>query len=179
MEEGLIEEERADLDSGPLGRVVAALNALGSVWIILLMLIIVADITMRTVASMPISGTPEIVSFSIVGIVFLQLAHTLRTGNLTRTDMVLNYLGAHHPAADRLLRAAFHAIGAALLAIALVLFLPKLGGAWTKPERNYMGNPGFFTLPLWPLYGLMVIGMVATILQFVASAIQSIRGEKT
>ena len=163
-------------DRGPLGLAVAALNALGSVWIIALMGLIVADITMRTAFNAPIPGTTELVAFSIVGIVFLQLSHTLRTGNLTRTDMVLTFFAAHAPRAHRLLLAAFDLCGAALLAIALWLFVPNLEAAWSQPERYFMGNPGFFTVPLWPLYALMAVGITATILQFAASAVQALRG---
>jgi TRAP-type C4-dicarboxylate transport system permease small subunit len=160
----------------PLLPVVAGLNALGSVWILGLMLLICADILMRSVLSAPIAGVAEMVSFSIVGIVFLQLAHTLRNGSLTRSDLLLNVLGRRAPRLKALLLALFNLVGATLLALALWTFLPSLSGAWERPERNFMGNPGFFQIPTWPLYALMAIGMAATILQFLASAWQALTG---
>ncbi|WP_238367343.1 TRAP transporter small permease subunit [Mesobacterium pallidum] len=162
--------------AGPLGAAVAGLNAAGSVWIIALMLLVCADITMRGLFNAPIAGVPEMVSFSIVGIVFLQLAHTLRSGSLTRSDLLLTYLGRRAPVLKRLALALFNLIGAALLAVALWHFLPSLESAWTRPERNFMGNPGFFQIPTWPLYGLMSIGMAATVVQFCASALAALRG---
>lgn len=171
-------KKNGSADRGTLGRAVAGLNALGSVWIIGLMLLIVTDILMRTFANAPIAGTPEMVSFSIVGIVFLQLSHTLRSGSLTRTDMVLNILKVRAPRAHRLLLALFDMAGAALLIVALWQFVPSIEKAWVRPERNFMGNPGFFTVPLWPLYLLIAIGIGATVLQFLASAFRNATGSK-
>jgi len=171
-------DKTVNADHGPLGRIVAALNALGSVWIIALMLLIVADICMRTLANAPIAGTAEMVSYSIVGIVFLQLSHTLRSGNLTRTDMVLNYLQKRSPMIRRLLLVLFNLTGATLLMVALWTFFPNFLKAWSHPERNFMGNPGFFVVPLWPLYLLMVVGIAATVMQFLALAINVGRGNE-
>ena len=145
---------------GVLAPIVAGLSALGSVWIIGLMCLICADITMRTLFNAPIAGVAEMVAFSIVGIVFLQLADTLRSGALTRSDLLLGF------------------VGAALVALALWYFLPSLEQAWTRPERNFMGNPGFFQIPKWPLYALMSVGMVATVAQFLASALAAIQGRR-
>ena len=61
------------------------------------MLLICADVAMRNLFNAPIAGVAEMVAFSIVGIVFLQLAHTLRTGALTRTDLLLGALEHRAP----------------------------------------------------------------------------------
>lgn len=160
-----------------LGPFVAGLNALGSIWIIGLMLLICADIASRTLFNAPIAGVAEMVAFSIVGIVFLQLAHTLRTGSLTRSDILLTWLARHHPRGRRWALALFNAIGAAVLLLTLWYFLPSVEKAWSQPERHFMGNPGFFQIPKWPLHVLMAIGMFATIAQFIASAVAALRGE--
>lgn len=160
-----------------LGPVVAGLNALGSAWIIGLMLLVCTDITMRTLLNAPIAGTAEMVAFSIVGIVFLQLAHTLRAGSLTRSDLLLDAVGRRSPRLRGLLLAAFNLIGAGLMAVALWYFLPSLTQAWNRPQRHFMGNPGFFQIPTWPLYALMAVGMAATALQFLASAVNAAGGK--
>ncbi|MCI5077124.1 TRAP transporter small permease [Oricola sp.] len=162
--------------AGPLGPVVAGLNALGSVWIIGLMLLVCADIAMRTLFNAPIAGVAEMVAFSIVGIVFLQLSHTLRSGALTRSDLLILLVERRSPKAARVITALFNLVGAGVLALAFWYFLPSLTKAWTHPERNFMGNPGFFQIPTWPLYLLMAIGMAATVLQYLASAWQSLAG---
>jgi len=140
------------------------------------MLLIVSDIALRNLANAPIAGVPEMVSFSIVGIVFLQLAHALRSGALTRSDLLLDALAPRRPGARRALLALFHLTGTLILAIALWKFWPSLVGAWTQPQRNFMGSPGVFTLPRWPLFALMAVGMTATILQFLALAVSAARG---
>ena len=160
---------------GPLGPVVAGLNALGSVWIIGLMILVCADITMRTLFNAPIAGVAEMVAFSIVGIVFLQLAHTLRSGAMTRSDLLITTVARRSPRAAGVLLAVFNLIGAVLLAVTFFYFWPVFVKAWTQPERNFMGNPGFFRIPTWPLYGLMCVGMIATVLQYLSSAWTSFR----
>ena len=54
---------------GIFGRLVGGMNALGTVWIIGLMLLINSDILARGALNAPIAGVAELVSFSIVGIV--------------------------------------------------------------------------------------------------------------
>lgn len=160
----------------PLALLTAALNTVGTVWILALMLLIVSDIAMRNIANAPIAGVPEMVSFSIVGIVFLQLAHALRSGALTRSEILLDALATRAPGLRRALLALFHLAGAAILAVALWRFWPSLVSAWTFPQRNFMGSPGVFTLPRWPLFALMCLGMAATVLQFLALAWAALRG---
>ena len=167
---------KLDGSDGALGSIVAGLNAVGSIWILGLMLLICADVAMRNLFNAPIAGVAEMVAFSIVGIVFLQLAHTLRTGSLTRTDLLLSALEDRAPMVRRLLLVIFNLIGATVIGLTFWYFLPSLDAAWTKPDRNFMGNPGFFQIPTWPLYVMMAIGMLATVFQFLASALGAMRG---
>ena len=168
----------AATDRGPVSAITAVLNAVGTVWIVALMLLIVSDIAMRNIANAPIAGVPEMVSFSIVGIVFLQLSHALRAGGLTRSDILLDALAERAPMVRRLLLALFNLTGAGILAVALWWFVPSLLSAWNNPARHFMGSPGVFTLPRWPLYALMCIGMAATILQFLTFAWSALTGGK-
>ncbi|WP_217650072.1 TRAP transporter small permease subunit [Thalassovita taeanensis] len=150
------------------------MNALGTVWIIGLMFLINSDILARSAFDAPIAGVPELVSFSIVGIVFLQLAHTLRTGALTRSDVLLAALAYRAPKARAVLLAAFNLIGAGLMAIVASKILPIVIKAWEHPERHFMGNPGFFVLPQWPLFAIIFLGVFVTALQFTAVALAEI-----
>ena len=152
---------------GPFSRVIGAMNAAGTLWIIGLMVLINADIVGRGALNAPIAGTPELVSFSIVGIVFLQLAHTLRSGSMTRSDVLLNVLQRRAPRFRRGLLALFHLAGGVLMFLIAWKYWPSVAQAWQHPERNFMGNPGFFTIPLWPLFILVFLGIVATAIQFV------------
>jgi len=73
------------------------LNSLGTVWIFLLMLVIVTDVIGRTAFTRPLPGVPELVSLSIVAIVFLQLPHALRSGRITRVETFSDWLAKHAP----------------------------------------------------------------------------------
>jgi TRAP-type mannitol/chloroaromatic compound transport system permease small subunit len=152
--------------AGPFARVIGAMNAIGTLWIIGLMLLINADIFGRGALNAPIAGVPELVAFSIVGIVFLQLAHTLRSGSMTRSDVLLGVLERRAPRARLALLAVFHLVGALLLFLIAWKYWPQVTEAWLRPERNFMGNPGFFTIPQWPLFILVFLGIVATAIQF-------------
>lgn len=171
----LPDDDTAPARDGLFDRVIGAMNALGTVWIIGLMLLINADIFGRTALNAPIAGVAELVAFSIVGIVFLQLAHTLKSGSMTRSEVLLGVLERRSPALRSALLALFHLVGAVLLAVIAWRFWPSVEQAWLSPERHFMGNPGFFTVPQWPLFALMLAGIVATSLQFLIEAIAHLR----
>ena len=161
---------RPELPPGPFARIIGVMNAVGTLWIIGLMILINADIFGRGALNAPIAGVPELVAFSIVGIVFLQLAHTLRSGSMTRSDVLLGVLEHRAPRARFALLTIFHAMGGLLMAMIAWKFWPSVVSAWLHPERNFMGNPGFFTIPQWPLFMLIFLGIVATAIQFLVSA---------
>jgi len=159
------------MPTSPFGKVIGVMNAVGTIWIIGLMILINADIIGRGAFHHPIAGVPELVAFSIVGIVFLQLAHTLKSGSMTRSDVLLNVLERRAPRARLVLLTLFHLIGGALMALIAWKFWPSVAQAWLHPERNFMGNPGFFTIPQWPLYVLIFLGIAATAIQFLIIAL--------
>ena len=98
-------------------RVVQALNALGTLWIVALMLLINTDVLGRNLLGAPVRGVTELVSLSIVGIVFLQLADTLHSGRITRADVLLHGLQRTRPVLAAALHAAFHLVGAVLMGV--------------------------------------------------------------
>lgn len=101
-------------------RFLGLMNACGTVWIFLLMILINSDIVGRELFGSPVRGTTELMSLSIVGIVFLQLGHTLMTGKVTRSDMMIEALLIQQPRAGHALQCLYHIAGAALLGIILV-----------------------------------------------------------
>ena len=127
----------------PLGlhRLMQAMNALGTLWILALMVLINSDVIGRNLFGAPILGVPEMTSLSIVGIVFLQLADTLRCGRFTRADILLDSLKRRRPAAADLLQAVFHAIGALLMAAILWAAWAPLGSVRSTPESASASGP--------------------------------------
>ena len=147
-------------------RAIVVLNALGGVWIAALMLLINADVISREALTAPIRGVPELVALSIVGIVFLQLAHTLWSGRITRSDSLLGRLMRAHPAIGHGLDALFHLAGAAVMAVLFWASLPYFQRAFD--EGDYVGALGDFTAPTWPVRLIILIGSGATALTFLA-----------
>ena len=41
-----------------------------------------------------------------------------------------------------------------------------------------MGNPGFFTIPLWPLFTIVLLGIIATAIQFYLLAWTGVRAAR-
>lgn len=145
-------------------RVTGLMNALGTIWIFALMILVNADIFGRDFLNAPIRGTTEITALSIVGIVFLQLAHTLWAGRLTRSDALLNVLMRKYPLIAHGMNALFHFLGAVLMAIIVKASIPYFNKALDIDE--YVGAIGDFTAPTWPIRLIILIGGTATTLQF-------------
>lgn len=154
-------------------RLLGAMNALGTVWIFLLMVLINADILGRELFSAPVRGTTELLALSIVGIVFLQLGHALMSGRMTRSDMVIENLLTKRPRIGRALQGIFNLLGAVFLVIifwgSLALFEEAL------EIGEYVGAVGDFTAPTWPIRLLILIGSAATGLQYLIMAWQDFR----
>jgi TRAP-type mannitol/chloroaromatic compound transport system permease small subunit len=161
-------------------RLLGAMNALGTVWIFLLMVLINSDILGRELFSAPVRGTTELLSLSIVGIVFLQLGHALMSGRMTRSDMVIENLLVYRPRAGRGLQGVFNFLGAVFLAI---IFWGSIDPFLEAIEiGEYVGAAGDFTAPTWPIRLLILIGSAATGVQYLIMAWQDFRfvakGEK-
>jgi len=158
---------------GAFDRLVVGMNALGSFWILLLVLLVTSDALGRTFLNHPIQGTHEMIQISVVGIVFLQLADTIRTGRLTRSDSVLGILNAKRPRLAAALQCAFYLLGAVFMGIGLWGSVPLLKEAIER--GSYLGNEGIFTAPVWPVKTIIVIGLAVCLVQFLRLAISSFR----
>ena len=144
--------------------VTSALNALGTVWILALMVLIDADVIGRDLFASPVRGVTELVTLSIVGIVFLQLADTLRVGRFTRADVLLDRLQKTRPRVADALHAVFHLVGAALMLVILwAAWDPLLESVRIK---EYVGAIGVFQAPVWPVRLIMLVGLALTALVY-------------
>jgi len=159
-----------------LQRLTRALNALGTLWIMALMLLINSDVIGRNLLGTPVRGVTELVSLSIVGIVFLQLADTLHSGRFTRADVLLDRLKLGRPVAAARLQAMFHLTGAALMGVIL-------WAAWAPLVesvriREYVGAIGDFTAPTWPIRLIIVAGSAVTAVAFLLLAVAEFRAAR-
>ncbi len=150
------------------GYITESFNVIGTVWILALMVLINADAAGRTFLQSPITGVPEIVSLSIVGIVFLQLASALRNGSLTRSDMLLSVLLRRWPRVGAALDSLYNLAGAVTIWFLLQASWPRFVTAWQRGET--IGVVGRFVIPTWPIKLILVIGAVAMLVQFLLFA---------
>ncbi|QOL80130.1 TRAP transporter small permease subunit [Pseudooceanicola spongiae] len=159
-------------DTTYLGRAAVALmgvaNVVATLWILGLMVLIVSDIAGRELFGHPIAGVPEMVKYSIVGIVFLQISHTHRAGQMIRSDGILGWVRAKRPAAGAALDLLAQVCGAAFAAMLAWTVWPKVLRAYARGEME--GIAGHFTMPLWPFLALIVLGSGLLAASFAMSA---------
>ena len=149
-------------------RLTAALAGVGSVWIMFIMFLVCADVAGRYFFDRPIEGVAELVAMSIVGIVFLQLAHTLAMERFIRSDVFILPLLQRRPRAGYALQGFQHALGGALCGLLLVYVVPAFIEVWQ--EGDYVGTAGVFTAPKWPIYFIVCIGAGLTAVQYMMHA---------
>ena len=146
------------------GRLIVGMNALGSLWILALVLLVSSDAIGRSFFAHPIAGVTELIQISIVGIVFLQLADAVRNGKLTRADTFLGFMGARFPRGAHAVEAAFFLLGAAYMALALWGTVPLLVEAIER--KSYLGNEGVFTVIVWPVKAITALGLAVCLVEF-------------
>ncbi len=163
--------------AGRFARGVAALelgmNSAGTLWIFGLMFLICADVAGRYLFNAPINGAAEMVGYSIVTAVFLQMASTLHVGRFTRVELLIEPLEASRPAAAHSFNAVFSLLGAAVFGLITWGTWPKLGHAWTTDEIT--GTPGVFVFRIWPFLAIIVFGAAVTAVEFALQFLQSLR----
>ncbi len=156
----------------PFHHLTQNLARLGTVGILVVMLLVNADVAGRYFFNSPIPGVPELVALSIVAIVYLQLAHTLRLERFIRSDVLILPLIERRPRWGYALQALHHAIGACLCGLIVWFVAPSFVEAWQ--EGDYVGAAGVFTAPKWPIYLIVTICSALTALQFARHVIRDI-----
>ncbi len=163
-----LNEEAGRPESAPLrlfGKLVSGMNATGSCWIVVLMLLINVEAIGRSAFNQPIIGVIEMIEISIVGIVFMQLADSLRRGVLTRSDGLYNQVMRRKPAAGHVMAIVTYLLGAVFMFIVLWGSVPTFTDSWSKDY--YIGVEGMFTFPVWPVALIIVFAVAVTMIQFV------------
>lgn len=148
---------------------VVTLNAIGSLWVLLLVILICTDSFGRSFFNHPLDGVTELVAVTMAVIVFCQLADTVRLGKLTRSDALLSRLQASDKLGARLIVASFDVLGMVVMACIIVGTWPLLVESYVRDY--YIGEQGVFTLPEWPIKAIVVLGAVACLLCFLVRVI--------
>lgn len=146
-------------------------NALGTLVVLGLVVILNLDVIARSVFSAPIPGVYEMVQFSVVMIVFLQLADVVRVDRLTRSDGFLSVIGGKRPNVAANMRRIINAVSAIFMGLAAYITFPEFLEMWHT--KDYFGVPGLFTLPWWPVKLVIAFGTALSCLMFVIKVISA------
>lgn len=124
-------------------------NAVGTTVIILMVAVINYDVIARSVFNKPFLGAVEVVQFSMVLIVFLQLPDVIRVGRLTRSDGFLLMMDRRRPTLARNQRRFIDTVSGVFMVLIAVAMWPEFVEMWHT--KDYFGVPGVFTAPWWPI----------------------------
>jgi len=152
-------------------RLISISNSIGSIWIFGLMFLICADVIARGGFDAPIRGVPEIAGYSLVGAIFLQLAHSLHAGRFARAEMFIEPFTEKRPIGANCFHAVFNLIGVFVFALIVYGTCFKLKEAW--PDLKF-GVEDEFTILVWPLRLIILCGSAMVALKYFIEMIENI-----
>ena len=139
-------------------------NAVGTLVVLGLVLIVNYDVVARGLFNSPFLGAVEVVQFSMVLIVFLQLPDVARVDRLTRSDGFLVILRAKNPKAAEFLRGVINTASAVFMTLIAIAIFPEFTKMWET--QDFFGVPGVFTAPWWPVKLTIFVSATLTALIF-------------
>ncbi len=176
--------------------VATAANAVGTLMVLLLVVAMNIDVVARNAFHSPYPGVVEIVVFSMILIVFLQLPDVVRVNRLTRSDGFLLYLRHHRPVAAAILSRLVDLLAVIVMATVTYAIWPEFLESFetchyfTPPDFgppptgnlfedlreatarcHYFGTLGVFTLPWWPAHLAIAFSAAFCTLLFLLKAI--------
>jgi TRAP-type C4-dicarboxylate transport system permease small subunit len=141
-----------------------ALNIIGTILILVMAVAVNADVIGRNAFNHPIAGVLEFIGLSIVAIVFLQIANTLRERRHVSNDVFILLIARSRPRLAAALHVVFDTIGAVLMITIVVFVWPIVVEAYRGDY--YAGTAGVIEIPIWPFTAVVVVGAAATAVQF-------------
>jgi TRAP-type mannitol/chloroaromatic compound transport system permease small subunit len=157
-------------ESSPLAILTSGMNAIGTILVLFIMIVILTDVIGRGLFRAPLSGTVEIVSMSIAAIVFLQFPSTLRAGRVIATDGFIDWLHERSVRAEQFCLAAYHLLGGIMFSVVCRYVVPLVIGVWN--DNEFYGNIGVFTFTKWPVFSIIAFGSAVMALQYFVLAWQ-------
>ena len=130
-------------------RIAILANAAGTLVVLGLVAVVNYDVVARGVFNKPFHGAVELVQFSMVLIVFLQLPDVTRVNRLTRSDGFLSIAGARWPVVSSVLDKIINFIACIFMLLIAIATWPEFVEMWET--KDYFGVPGVFTAPFWPI----------------------------
>ena len=147
-------------------------NAIGTSVVLVMVVVVNFDVVARSLFNAPFHGAVELVQFSMVLIVFLQLPDVVRAGRLTRSDGFLIIAASRYPRFSAALRRVIDGISAVFMALVAIAMWPEFVEMWES--QDYFGIPGVFTAPWWPIKLVIFSSAVFCSLIFSLKALLSV-----
>jgi TRAP-type C4-dicarboxylate transport system permease small subunit len=146
-------------------RIAIVANALGTLVVLALVAVVNYDVVARGVFHKPFHGAVELVQFSMVLIVFLQLPDVVRVNRLTRSDGFLAIAGDRWPRLANVLSKFINSIAAIFMLLVAIAIWPEFLDMWET--KDYFGVPGVFTAPWWPVKLVIFLSAALCFILFV------------
>lgn len=143
--------------------------SLGSIWIVGLVVVVVADVVGRILFDSPLPGAYEITTFSIIGIVYLQLAHTIRSDRMTRSNLLSSIIGTKFPKFWRSAETLFLLICCGTFLLLTIYISHRFVNAWET--GTYYGSEGAIKFSRWPILLIAALGSLAAAVQYLLLAL--------
>jgi TRAP-type mannitol/chloroaromatic compound transport system permease small subunit len=150
------------------GAITAALNIGGTILIIAMAVAVNADVLGRDLFNHPIAGVNEFLGLSIVAIVFLQMANTLRENRHVSNDIIMSAIGGRYPRVARAFYGLFHVIGAGLMLLIVWYVWPMFVEMYQA--GYFQGTTGVIEIPIWPFVLPVIVGGIASMIQYLLLA---------
>ena len=170
--------ERSELDTGKrrvsaFGTATYLLNAFGTLGILAMVVVVNLDVFGRALFNFPLPGVPEFVGLAIVAIVWAQAADTLRNKRFICSDVFFRGIATRRPRIGNLLSVIFDLNGLMITGIVFYFSVPLLK---QSIERGfYRGTQGVFTIPVWPVKVIILIGCAALFIQFLLFLVSDLK----
>lgn len=145
------------------------INAFASVWVMAIGCFILADVLGRVLFNHPLTGVPEIVKVSIVGIVWIQIPYSTLTGLHVRSTLIHSRLGK---TGQEVLNIIGNIMGAGLMAALFRASWPDMIHSWEILEFE---GDGVFRVPAYPIRTMITFGSAMAAVHFVAQIVQNVR----
>jgi len=151
-----------------MGKLFSAFQGICSAWLFILMMLISIDVFGRVLFHRPFKGTPELVSFSIVVIAFLELPYVLWTNRQVRSTMLY----------DKVSPTGKDIIDFISALIGVVMFVMLIKSSWNGFIRSVrigeFEGEGTLRIPSSPARALLIVGAAFMALQFLFNAGKSV-----
>ncbi len=151
------------------GRAATLANAIGTLSVLGLVLVVNYDVVARGFFHAPFMGAVEIVQFSLVFIVFLQLPDVVRVNRLTRSDGLLLLIGNRRPRLSAVLQRLIDFIAFVFMGLITYAMWPEFLEMWHSDD--FFGVPGVFTAPWWPVKLIIVLSAALCTVLFICKCL--------